>query len=517
MISVGIVIIGRNEGERLKRCFESIRSGYAHKIYVDSGSTDGSIELAKNNGVVVVELDMSKPFNAARARNEGFRALMKSEPAVDYVQFVDGDCSMDEKWLERAANELSSRENIAVLCGKIVEQFPEASIYNALANLEWNRKPGETESCGGIALMKISALTEAGLFDETVPAGEEPELCNRIRQKGGLIWRTEGDMARHDIHILKFSHWWKRQYRSGYSGLDVVRRFQLKQFKTQVNSARLWTLGVFGAIVLLALTGYLLRGITGATIGALLGVALPPAQMARMFLRAKKSGYPQKIAFFHALLTMISKWGQLLGQWGYMRDRKAGQGAKLIEYKSAANMDNTSPFKKDLARYPRRPWLKEQSIWAIAVYRFGKWGDRRKTRVFRWLINRIYWIVFRIVETLTGISFCKTVEIGPGLRIHHFGNIFIHGNVVIGAHCTLRQGVTIGNREDGGSVPVLEDDVECGAYAQILGGVRIGKGAKIGAMSVVLTDVPPGATAVGIPARIIPNPNTDRSENSKLS
>ena len=163
----------------------------------------------------------------------------------------------------------------------------------------------------------------------------------------------------------------------------------------------------------------------------------------------------------------------------------------------------TSPWKADLARYPRRPFLKEQSIWAIAVYRFGRWNQARRPGLSRWFFDRLYWLLFRVVETLTGISFTKEVEIGPGIRIWHFGNIFINPNVKIGANCTLRQGVTIGNRFDGGEVPIIEDDVEFGAYAQVLGGVRVGKGAKIGAMSVVLCDVPCGATAVGIPARII--------------
>ncbi len=162
----------------------------------------------------------------------------------------------------------------------------------------------------------------------------------------------------------------------------------------------------------------------------------------------------------------------------------------------------TSPWKADLARYPRRPFLKEQSIWAIAVYRFGRWNQARRPGLSRWFLDRLYWLSFRVVETLTGISFTKDVEIGPGLRIWHFGNIFINPKVKIGANCTLRQGVTIGNRIDGGEVPIIEDDVEFGAYAQVLGGIRVGKGAKIGAMSVVLCDVPNGATAIGIPARI---------------
>ena len=162
-----------------------------------------------------------------------------------------------------------------------------------------------------------------------------------------------------------------------------------------------------------------------------------------------------------------------------------------------------SDWQADLQRYPRRPFLKEQSAWALWVYRFGRRIDRRRRGPLRWIGERLYWLIYRITETLTGISIPKTVEIGPGLRIYHFGNIFVHKDVKIGAGCTLRQGVTIGNRHDDGPVPVLEDEVDVGAYAQLLGGVRIGRGARIGAMSVVLTDVPPGATAVGNPARII--------------
>jgi serine O-acetyltransferase len=161
-------------------------------------------------------------------------------------------------------------------------------------------------------------------------------------------------------------------------------------------------------------------------------------------------------------------------------------------------------WQADLKRYPPRPLLKEQSAWALWVYRFGRRNDRRSSGLLRAAGGRLYWLLYRITETLTGISIPKSAEVGPGLRIYHFGNIFVHKDVKIGARCVLRQGVTIGNRRDGGPVPVLEDDVELGAYAQILGGVRIGRGARIGAMSVVLQDVPAGATAVGAPARIIP-------------
>ena len=163
----------------------------------------------------------------------------------------------------------------------------------------------------------------------------------------------------------------------------------------------------------------------------------------------------------------------------------------------------------DRARYPASAWVREQSLWAIAVYRFGRWNDSRPAGFSKKLCDRIYWLLFRVVETLTGVSFTKAAEIGPGLRIHHFGNIFLHSGVKIGSNCTLRQGVTIGNRHEGGGVPVLGDHVELGAYAQVLGEIRVGNGARIGALSVVLQDVPPGATAVGIPAKILPAKNAE--------
>jgi serine O-acetyltransferase len=166
-------------------------------------------------------------------------------------------------------------------------------------------------------------------------------------------------------------------------------------------------------------------------------------------------------------------------------------------------MPRDPDFDADLARYPRRPFLKEQSIWAICVYRFGRRVFNRKPGLIRNIELKFYWMIFRLVETLTGISLPLEAQIGPGLRIYHFGNIFVHSGTIIGRNCTLRQGVTIGNRLEDGPAPVIEDDVEFGAYAQALGDIRISSGAKIGAMSVVLCDVPAGATAVGIPARVI--------------
>jgi serine O-acetyltransferase len=166
-------------------------------------------------------------------------------------------------------------------------------------------------------------------------------------------------------------------------------------------------------------------------------------------------------------------------------------------------MAQDADFKADLARCGPRPFFSEQSIWAIWVYRLGQRIHKRSPGIAKSLLLKIYWLLFRFIETATGISLPPGAKIGPGLRIYHFGNIFVHSDAVIGGNVTLRQGVTVGNRHENGPAPVVEDDVEFGAYAQVLGGIRIGRGAKIGAMSVVLQDVPAGATAVGIPARIV--------------
>lgn len=167
-------------------------------------------------------------------------------------------------------------------------------------------------------------------------------------------------------------------------------------------------------------------------------------------------------------------------------------------------MMNDNDWLKDLARYPQtRPFFKEQSIWAVWVYRFGRRVDIKGAGLSRKVCTIIYWLMFRVVETITGISLPKSAIIGGGLRVWHFGGIFINPDVIIGKNCTLRQGITVGNRKENGPVPVIGDDVDIGAYAQILGRVRVGNNCKIGAMSVVLCDVPDGATAVGNPARII--------------
>ncbi len=221
---LGAVAIGRNEGERLRRCLVSLIERVEHTVYVDSGSTDGSVELARSLGVAVVALDLSVPFTAARARNEGWTALRRVHPDLEYVQFVDGDCEVVEGWLETAHATLAGRPQLGVVCGRRRERFPEASIYNRLADIEWDTPVGEADACGGDAMMRLAALVEVGGFDPTVIAGEEPELCVRLRRAGWRIERLGTEMTLHDAAMSHFSQWWRRALRAGHSFAEGAHR-----------------------------------------------------------------------------------------------------------------------------------------------------------------------------------------------------------------------------------------------------------------------------------------------------
>ena len=215
--TVGAVIIGRNEGDRLVRCLVSITKQADRVVYVDSGSTDGSQQAAKAAGAMCIELEQSQPFTAARARNAGFDMLQKDPEPVQFVQFIDGDCELQPGWIEAALSFLKETPTAAVACGRRRERFPEASVYNRLIDQEWDTPVGQTRSCGGDALMRGTAVSAVGGFDSALIAGEEPELCVRLRAAGWSIWRLDEEMTLHDAALTRFGQWWNRNRRAGHA------------------------------------------------------------------------------------------------------------------------------------------------------------------------------------------------------------------------------------------------------------------------------------------------------------
>jgi glycosyltransferase involved in cell wall biosynthesis len=216
-LEIGAVIIGRNEGKRLVRCIKSLTTQIKNIVYVDSGSTDNSLATAEELGVNTVSLDMSIPFTAARARNAGVESLQNIMPNLEFVQFVDGDCTVQSGWIKSASDFLLKNEDYAVVCGRRRELFPEASIYNTLCDIEWDTPVGDAMACGGDSLMRAEAFQEMGGFNPSVIAGEEPELCFRLREAGWKVFRLDEEMTLHDAAMTKFSQWWKRSVRAGYA------------------------------------------------------------------------------------------------------------------------------------------------------------------------------------------------------------------------------------------------------------------------------------------------------------
>ena len=217
MNHLGVVAIGRNEGKRLNRCLASLASYHVPVVYVDSGSTDGSTELARRLGAFVVELDMSRPFTMARGRNAGFDELEKIDPQIRFIQFVDGDCEMVAGWLEHAYAIIENRPDVAAVSGRRRERFPEQSIYNRLADIEWTSPAGEAKYCGGDVLVRVDAFRQVKGYNATLIAGEDPDLSVRLRQHGWLILRIDAEMTLHDMAMTRFSQWWRRSTRSGYA------------------------------------------------------------------------------------------------------------------------------------------------------------------------------------------------------------------------------------------------------------------------------------------------------------
>lgn len=328
----GIVVIGRNEGERLKRCLDSCASSSASVVYVDSGSMDGSRELAGGHGATVVELDAGAPFSAARARNAGYRRLREDSPGVKFVQFVDADCELAADWLAFAADSMLLRPGTAIVSGQLKERYPAASIYNRMGEIEWNASGlGEVDSVGGIFMVRCEAFDSVGGFDPTVTAGEEPELCQRLLRRGWRIVRLERDMATHDLSMTRFSQWWRRMVRAGYGSLDVGYRFGVASFSRNNRRVLAWscwlgTTAVFATLAVATASGWL-------EAAALLLLCLWPVKLARIALRMLKKRHDWEISMAYAFFMAIAFLPEAVGQACYVGDRLLNRSARLIEYK----------------------------------------------------------------------------------------------------------------------------------------------------------------------------------------
>jgi GT2 family glycosyltransferase len=320
--AIAIILIGRNEGDRLKRALDSVIGLVDRIVYVDSGSTDHSVLYAQSKGIEVVELDMSIPFTAARARNAGVDAL-RDQGLPDYLQFIDGDCALVRDWLSMALSVMRADTRLGIVTGWRREIHPDASIYNAMCDHEWYRPAGPIVACGGDMLVRSEAFEAAGGFNPSVIAAEDDEFCLRVRMAGYKLLRIPRNMTAHDADMHRFSQWWKRSVRNGhgFAQLGALHGSHLSRERARVY--------VFG----LMLPAVALAGLM-TNMWVLAGVlALYAGSYASALRGLLRDGISPRVAWRFAGFLTLSKIPNLFGMATFALRRLRGRSMQIIEYK----------------------------------------------------------------------------------------------------------------------------------------------------------------------------------------
>ena len=326
---LGFVAIGRNEGDRLKACLRAIKLHCPDSpvVYVDSGSSDDSVGFALSEKFLVVELDMSVPFTAARARNEGYHRLLVLNPDLKFVQFFDGDCEMVEGWIDSALKALVADEKIGIVSGRRMEKFLDASIYNTLMDIEWNTPVGETRAVLGDMCVRVEAFERVSGFDGGIIAAEDDDFCIRVRKAGFKVFRIEAPMTRHDANIMSIWQWYSRSKRGGhgYANLNHVHGGKPDYyFHKELKSVTFW-----GALFPLSVLIFLFIQPWGS-LGLVLVYAL---FIFKTFVRRKLKGDSLKVAFYYAFLIYTGKTAEFFGGLQYWKNQLLARKHQLIEYK----------------------------------------------------------------------------------------------------------------------------------------------------------------------------------------
>jgi GT2 family glycosyltransferase len=322
MHDVGVVVIGRNEGERLKRCLRSIPAGLP-VVYVDSGSTDGSVAFARSSGAVTVTLDMANPFTAARARNAGASCLFEVAASTEFVQFIDGDCELASAWIEQAREELIASQDLGVVTGRLRERQRMATVYNMMCDVEWDQPAGEIAVCGGIMMVRRAAFEAVCGFNDALIAAEDDDLCLRLGNAGWRLIRLPNDMASHDAAMTNFGQWWQRMVRAGHAFAQIG---TLHKGHFSAPRRRAW---IFG----LVLPVLAIIGLAASLWTPLIIVGLYAASFLKTYQGFRRRLLPIGESATVAAFLTLAKFPNLQGILIYWSKRLRRKDINIIEYK----------------------------------------------------------------------------------------------------------------------------------------------------------------------------------------
>jgi cellulose synthase/poly-beta-1,6-N-acetylglucosamine synthase-like glycosyltransferase len=331
---IGVVIIGRNEGERLRDCLSSVlKMNYPAELldvlYVDSSSTDGSVALAEGMGVRTIVLE--GPTTAARGRNAGWTST-----DAPFILFLDGDTLLHPEFVATALPHLADA-SVAGVYGDRREMRTDDSIYNAIFDMDWNAASSEGSSWsiffGGDALVRRSALESVGGYNESLIAGEEPDMCRRMRGLGNRILHIDAPMTLHDLAMVKIKQYWRRSVRTGYAYAEISSMYAdttdpLWSAESRSNNTRgvFWTCGPAFALLLSLLM------LSPLPILLFLMIAL--ALFARTALKVRSRTDSIKLLLAYSVHSHLQQIPIFFGQLRYRRQQQRGGKAAIIEYKS---------------------------------------------------------------------------------------------------------------------------------------------------------------------------------------
>ena len=326
---ISVVIIGRNEGERLRRCLRSIReadypAGKIELIYVDTDSTDDSREIAGSLGAKVVAIKPERP-SAAAARNAGLRVA-----SHELVHFFDGDTIVNKAWFEKAAAAIKAPGVVAV-SGRREELAPAATVYNFWMHHDWYAPPGRRETCGGDVLFRRDALLKAGGYDASLIAGEERDLCTRLtRDDQAVIVRLDEPMTLHDGNMTRFGQYWRRCFRSGYAYAQVSARYSgLRRWRW--ICLRNMTYAIVTVVAMVVSLGVWSIWPLGVWVGLLV------MAIARDAVRCEPQVGRTSDALLYAAHHYLSKVPTIMGHLAYYRRHLwGGRPQELVEYRGEA-------------------------------------------------------------------------------------------------------------------------------------------------------------------------------------
>jgi hypothetical protein len=211
-----------------------------------------------------------------------------------------------------------------MVCGRLRERYPEHSVYNLLCDIEWDTPIGASKACGGIAMIRAEAFEAEGGYRADLIAGEEPELCVRLRAVGWKVWRLDAEMALHDAAMMRFGQWWIRALRGGYAFAEGAHLHGAPpewHWVRESRSAWFWGLGI--PVFTVSLIIWL--GASG-----LVMLLIYPLQITRLALRGTRA---VRENWWRALFLVLGKFPEAMGQMKFLYNRMVGKTARLIEYK----------------------------------------------------------------------------------------------------------------------------------------------------------------------------------------